>query len=99
MPISLLVTIVAALIGAAIVAVTFARFRRSVPVGAALGALAGVLGPQIFMVPLQYCTFDPKRTQTDFLVGLGLVVVGTTATVLATRWVVQRRFQGDQVLP
>src|SRR5262245_4725822 len=99
MPISLLVTIVAALIGAAIVAVTFARFRRSIPVGAALGALAGILGPQIFMVPLQYCTFDPKRTETDFLVGLGLIFVGTAVTVLGTRWIAQRRFHGIQVLP
>src|SRR5258706_1875475 len=99
MSIPLVVSIVTALIGAAIIGATFATFRRSVPLGAAIGAVAGVVGSLLFMVPLQYCTFDSSRTQADYLVGLGLIAVGTAITVLGVRWLAQRRFRGNPMLP
>ena len=49
------------------------------------GAVAGFLGPLLFMVPLGFCTFEPDRTTTDLYFGYGLMVVGA-ALALRIGW-------------
>lgn len=63
-------------------------FRGARTVTAAvIGAIFGGIGGALFMVPLNYCTFEAERTGTDvgfgiFLIGLGtLIGVGVGAGV------------------
>ena len=53
--------------------------------GFASGAVAGFLGPLLFMVPLGFCTFAPDRTTTDLYFGYALMVVGA-AMALRIGW-------------
>lgn len=57
----LIVTSIAAMIGAAIVAAIYRRNGRALVTGAVIGAIAGILGTQATMIPLQYCSFDPEN--------------------------------------
>lgn len=47
---------------------------RGVAFGA--GALAGFVGPLLFMVPLGFCTFGPEAVTADTLLGYGLMAAG-----------------------
>ncbi len=95
--IAILAGVVAAVLGAIVVGVLYARFRRPAALGAAIGAIAGALGSMLFMVPLNYCTFDPQRTSLDAAVGVFLIAVGTAAAVYGvswlSRWQFERRFR------
>ncbi|MEP7288298.1 MAG: sugar ABC transporter permease [Chloroflexota bacterium] len=91
----LLLSGIAALIGAIIVGYTFVRLHQSVALGAALGAVAGAVGPLIFMVPLGYCTFNPEVSTATILFGLLLVAVGTAVTVSGANWLAQWRFRAS----
>jgi sn-glycerol 3-phosphate transport system permease protein len=55
------ITLITALIGAVVLAVGFARSQRPPLMGALLGAAAGAIGPQIFMVPIGYCSLEPEN--------------------------------------
>jgi len=68
--------ILTAIIGAGYVAYRFQRSQRPVTIGAVLGAIAGVVGPFIFMLPLKSCTFEPERDAVDFIFGLVLFFAG-----------------------
>jgi len=63
-------------VGAAILAYEFRRMKRAPLQGAALGAAAGALGPLIFMLPLNFCTFEAERKPSEIVFGLALVGVG-----------------------
>ncbi len=71
-----LVPLLAGLVGALWVGSGFRSIERPVLLGAALGGLAGGLGSLIFMLPLDFCTFEPGRKAIDLAFGLGLVLVG-----------------------
>jgi len=68
--------ILTAVIGAGYIAYRFKRSQRPIAVGAVLGAIAGAVGPLIFMLPLNSCTFEPERDPVDFFFGLGLFFTG-----------------------
>lgn len=57
----LLLSIIATSISAFIVGLLHFYAGRRVLVGAGLGALAGFLGTQVTMVPMQYCMLDPEN--------------------------------------
>lgn len=76
--IRLQITILTMLIGALLLGLVFRRSQRSLLVGSGLGAVAGLLGPQIFMLPLNYCAFKP-----DHAYSFGLHILGQTITVNA----------------
>ena len=75
-----------ALIGAAYMSREFVRLGRPVPMGALVGAAAGALGPLIFMLPLDFCTFDPGRDPIDLAFGVGLVALGAALALGVARW-------------
>jgi sn-glycerol 3-phosphate transport system permease protein len=61
--------------------------RNLVVVGAVVGAVAGLVGPMVFMVPLQSCTFEPERAPLDVAFGIFLFLLGGLLLVLGTRWI------------
>jgi sn-glycerol 3-phosphate transport system permease protein len=81
-----LTIIIPALAGAGFIAYAFQQIQRSAALGALVGAAAGGLGSMLFMVPLNYCTFDDGRGFVDHLFGLTLVTIGMLIGVFAARW-------------
>ena len=71
-----------------------------------LGAAAGFLGPQLTMIPLHYCAFDPEhslmfslhllghemRVNAAALVGMAFVTIGTWAAILIV-WTIYNQYQ------
>jgi sn-glycerol 3-phosphate transport system permease protein len=84
-----LITLLPILFGALYLAYFSQRTSRSLLVGGVVGGLAGLAGAQLFMLPLNYCTFDPERDAIDMYFGFFLVAVGTFTAVLVTRQLVQ----------
>lgn len=52
---------------------------RAVAFGA--GALAGFVGPLLFMVPLGFCTFAPEASTADLVLGYLLMAAGAALTL------------------
>lgn len=76
-----------ALVGALYLARRFGRFRLSAGLGAVVGAAAGALGALVFMVPLNWCTFDPEISDDlDRAFGILLMGVGAAAVLGAINW-------------
>ncbi len=63
----LILTLLTAAAGGLILGGLFWRSKRSVLLGLLAGAAAGALGPQFFMLPLDYCPFVPEN-QMSFTV-------------------------------
>ncbi len=76
--------ILTAVLGAGYIAYHFYRTDRPVAIGAVLGAIAGAVGPLIFMLPLKSCTFEPERDAVDFGFGLVLFFAGAALLVVGT---------------
>jgi sn-glycerol 3-phosphate transport system permease protein len=85
-----LVILVAALVGAGILAYSFQRIGRSVASGGVIGAVGGAVGSLIFMLPLQFCTFEAERTALDVGFGILLIVIGMAAVLWPLYWLAQR---------
>lgn len=58
-------------------------------VGGVVGAIVGFVGPMIFMLPLQSCTFEAERDPIDVGFGIVLFLLGTVLLLLGVRWVSQ----------
>ena len=84
----LLVVVIAALLGAAYMA--YALRGRKPLLGAAIGAVAGGAGSLLFMLPLNFCTFELERDAADAVVGLILIAVGMLLLLLPARYIVSR---------
>jgi sn-glycerol 3-phosphate transport system permease protein len=82
----LLITVAAALIGAAYLAFGFRERGYSLPLGAGIGAVAGAAGVLLFMLPLNWCTFDPERDPIDAGFGVLLIGVGMVGALALARW-------------
>lgn len=103
-----LITLITAALGALWLAPRLARAGRGWPRGLAAGALAGALGPQLFMLPLEYCPFNPEHhlSFTVFLFNQPIVVnmvlvlavlliaVGTFGLLLLAEWLLRLRVFG-----
>lgn len=111
-PISPILTIaIPSLICALAMAYNFSQHRHSskrglmMPstplIGLVLGGVAGALGSAFFMVPLEFCTFEPEfaHYNADLSFGLGIILifVGALLGYLATNWMVNR-FLWNQVI-
>ncbi len=106
----LVISLASAVFGALWLLVRFARAGRRPLTGAAVGALAGVLGPQVFMLPLEYCAFDPEHHITfnifffnepitvNIVLVLAwlLIIAGTAALLGIAYWLAQLRPFGGQ---
>jgi len=88
----LLLLAIPGLIGAGYLAYEFRRIGQPAAWGVASGALAGALGPLIFMLPLDFCTFEPGRTSLDVLIGVVLAAAGAALALAAVKYVVRVRF-------
>lgn len=84
---------IAAVIGAAFMYFSFQPSGRLAGIGALAGAVAGGIGPLIFMVPLNFCTFEAERTALDVVFGVVLIGVGMLITLVPLRWVIRSRMQ------
>lgn len=82
----ILVVGIAAAFGAAFLGVAFQRSGRRLALGAALGALGGGAGTLIFMLPLNFCTFEVERTAEDVFLGVLLVAAGMALLLVPLRW-------------
>ncbi len=70
------ILIIATLLGALYMALRFRRLRLSIPLGAGVGAVGGIVGSLLFMLPLNYCMFDPERDLIDAVFGVILIALG-----------------------
>jgi sn-glycerol 3-phosphate transport system permease protein len=50
-----------------------------------IGAAAGLIGGGLFMVPLNFCTFEPERVALDVAIGIFLIALGTTVMLVIGR--------------
>ncbi len=82
----ILVVGIAAALGAAFLGVTFQRAGRTPALGAALGALGGGGGTLMFMLPLNFCTFELERTVEDVFLGVLLIAAGMALLLVPLRW-------------
>lgn len=86
----LLLVLAGAAGGAALLAFMFQRASERPLLGAALGAVAGGLGSMLFMVPLDWCTFEAERKSIDAAFGLVLIGIGVLLVVLPVAWIAGR---------
>jgi sn-glycerol 3-phosphate transport system permease protein len=94
----ILTVIVAGVIGAAFLGYAFQNLRRNPLIGALIGAPAGVAGAMLFMLPLNFCTFNlpPEETsaQAQGILGVILIAVGMVIVLLPVRWFAQHGMAG-----
>ncbi len=84
--------IVPGLIGAGYLAYVFRQLGRPATQGAILGAIAGALGPLIFMLPLNFCMFEADRDPIDVAIGVALIAAGMAIGLGAVGYVARARF-------
>jgi sn-glycerol 3-phosphate transport system permease protein len=85
----LVVLIFAALAGAVLMAWLFRQTGLSPLISAAIGLAAGLGGTLVFMLPLNFCTFEAERPTLDLIFGLLLIGVGLALTLSAAAWLVR----------
>jgi sn-glycerol 3-phosphate transport system permease protein len=90
--IPLLVVLISALVGAGLLALIFRQTAGTMTVAALVGAGAGAAGGLLFMLPLNFCTFDAGRGTLDFSFGIVLIAIGVLAAVLMARWALRAFF-------
>ncbi len=95
----ILISLCTTVVGALTFWLSFKRANRWPRTGLILGAGAGFLGPQLTMIPLRYCAFDPEhsymlslrvvghdlRLNASALVGIGFIILSTCATLLIVK--------------
>jgi sn-glycerol 3-phosphate transport system permease protein len=96
----IVIFVLAVVIGAAALGYLFYRPPFHKPLwGAVGGSLAGAFGSLLFMLPLNFCTFESERTGIDVAAGLLLIALG----ILLAGWVVKRilisRLTHQRLLP
>ncbi len=92
-----LISIITGAIGCAVLAYAFVKAGRSPLLGGVIGALAGAAAPLIFMLPLNYCTFETERTGLDVAFGILLIAIALVAVILPLRWI-SLRILGHQTV-
>lgn len=64
-----------------------------------VGALAGLVGALMFMLPLNFCTFDPERESVQAVAGVLLIAVGMAMTIGVTRAAALGQFSAIENTP
>jgi sn-glycerol 3-phosphate transport system permease protein len=93
-----LIVIVAALISAGLMAFLYQSRTRSLVLGGAIGAGAGVLGSLLAMLPLQFCTFEQERTGLDVGIGIGLIIIMSSLSMVIIHRLTRRIISREGVL-
>lgn len=94
----LILVLAGAAFGAAILAFVFQRAGGRTLLGGGLGAVAGGLGSMLFMVPLDYCTFEAERSSLDVAFGVVLVAVGVALVVSPVAWIARRLLRHEPLV-
>jgi len=94
----LLISVITGAIGAAMLAYAFSRAHGNVLLGGIIGAVAGAAAPLIFMLPLNYCTFEAERETIDVAFGLLLIGIALAAVILPLRWISLRLLGHQSVI-
>jgi sn-glycerol 3-phosphate transport system permease protein len=82
----ILLLIIAALMGSLYMGYVYHRLRQPVLFGAVAGGAAGIVGALFFMLPLNFCTFEPERAIVDIIMGVLLMGIGMALTLFVTQW-------------
>jgi sn-glycerol 3-phosphate transport system permease protein len=85
---------IGAIIGALIVFFGFRRNQYTAKRSASLkqslwvaaGAVSGAVGAQLFMQPLNYCTFDEGRNSVELYIGYVLILIGILLFSFPIQW-------------
>jgi sn-glycerol 3-phosphate transport system permease protein len=85
-------------VGAALLGVVFVRSGVRWFWGLGLGAISGALGSMLFMIPLDYCTFESERETLDVVFGVGLIGVGAAIVLGPVAWVGMRLLRKQSLL-
>ncbi|MEQ8672959.1 MAG: sugar ABC transporter permease [Aggregatilineales bacterium] len=93
-----LIIILAALVGAALSSWVFQRHNGNMLFGMGVGALGGTIGSLIFMIPLNFCTFEVERTTADHVFGTFLIVSGMLIVLSPVNWIFSRRLSGQNLI-
>ena len=95
----LVLFLVAAAIGAAIFGFIFWRLGgKRLLLGLTLGAVAGAFGSMLFMVPLDYCTFEAERETIDAAFGILLVAAGMAIVLTPVGWLGGKLLRGESLI-
>lgn len=82
----LLIVVLTAAAGAAVMAWLFARSGLNAVYGVVAGAAAGVVGTLLVMLPLNFCTFEAERDPIDRAFGVALILIGMALALWLTQW-------------
>jgi sn-glycerol 3-phosphate transport system permease protein len=80
----LLISVITSLIGVFFLSYQFKRMGHRPLTGALVGAVAGAAAPLLFMVPLNYCTFEESRKPIDFAFGVLLIAISLLLVLFLT---------------
>lgn len=94
-----LLVVLAAVAGAGVLAAAFLRKRGSVLLAMIAGAGAGAIGTLLFMVPLNFCTFEVDRGAWDVAIGVGLILASTGGLLRLADWILDRHARGQNIIP
>ena len=84
----LIPVLLAALAGSVYLSYTLRRHNPLL--GGILGAAAGSAGSLLFMLPLNFCNFEPERTPADALFGILLIGIGMALLLIPLRFFLLR---------
>jgi len=97
-PLLLVIATVSA--GAGLLAWVFSRTPFNKPLlGGFVGGFTGFVGGLLFMLPLNFCTFETEHTTIDVIGGLLLILLGMGITLGLGYWILSRLLTGQQLLP
>jgi sn-glycerol 3-phosphate transport system permease protein len=92
------IILIGAAVGAGFMGYAFRQFGKKPLIGALIGAPAGVSGALLFMLPLNFCTFNlPAEEATataQAVLGVILIAVGMAIVLLPVRWLAQHGLGG-----
>ena len=81
--------IISAVIGAAYIATVFRNIQRPAIPGIGIGIVSGLIGPMLFMTPLQSCTFAPEQDRAAFWFGVLLFAISTATVLYFVQWLIR----------
>jgi sn-glycerol 3-phosphate transport system permease protein len=91
----ILILIIAALVGAVF---TYFTSPRRAGVYVVVGAVAGAVGSLIFMLPLNFCTFEAEKPALDVAFGVLLIIIGMTLVIVPARWLANRLLNKETLI-
>lgn len=101
LPIMLIIGGLGALVGAIVLARSLPKTKsaRNRITWTVLGAVAGAIGALMFMLPLNFCTFDPERETIQVIGGVLLIALGMAMAIGVTRAAALGQFSAIENTP